>query len=116
MDFKLSRSPSSPLSGWIGTLGGIYIQNKTPKSHLNQAEFYSRKGYYALPVQAMVDSNYIVLCYSAKYVGSVHDSLANSASNLGMYLDERKLLIEVRITADGVYICNEALITPCQAS
>ena len=57
-DFKSSRKTMSPLTGCIGALDGICIKIKQPESHHGPAGFYCRKGYYSVPVQALVDSQY----------------------------------------------------------
>lgn len=115
-EFKMSRSPPSPLSGCVGALDGIAIKIKKPSSYLDPAYFYCRKGYYAIPVQAVVDSDYRFLCYSARCVGSTHDSLAHAVSSLGQYLEAGNLRNEFWIAGDEAYVCSESLITPVPAS
>lgn len=87
-DFQRSRTPESPLPGCVGALDGIAIRIKKPSRHEHPATFYCRKGYYAIPVQALVDSNYRFLCFSAICRGSTHDSLSHAVSALGRYLEE----------------------------
>lgn len=82
-EFRISRSPPSPLPGCIGALDGIAIKIKKPEWCLGPACYWCRKGYYAIPVQALVDSNYRFICYSARCVFSTHDSLSHSVSALG---------------------------------
>lgn len=115
-NFKSSRSPASPLSGCVGALDGIAIKILKPHWTLDPAGFYCRKGYYAIPVQALVDSDYRFLCYSARCVGSTHDSLAHAVSSLGTYLDAGNLKPEFWIAGDEAYVCTESLITPFPAS
>ena len=43
---------------YSGALDGICINIKQPESHHGPAGFYCRKGYYSVPVQALVDSRY----------------------------------------------------------
>ena len=70
LKFKCSRKLLSPLSGCIGTLDGIAIEIKCPPKHLAPACFYNRKGFYALNVQAVVDSDYMFRDFSARVNGS----------------------------------------------
>ena len=57
--FQTSRKDVSPLSGCVGALDGICVKIKKPEAVENPAMFFSSKGFYAIPVQALVDSNYI---------------------------------------------------------
>ena len=109
---KLSRSRGNPLTGCIGALDGICIKIDRPRAELNPALFYCRKGYYAIPFQALVDHSYRFLCASANCVGSRHDSLAHSSSRLGIYLIRGLLGKAFWIAGDEAYICTDFLLTP----
>ena len=74
--------------------------------------FYSRKGFYALPVQALCDSNYIFQYCSAVCKGATHDVLAYAVSGLKKDLDSGILGDSFYIVGDEAYTCTEALITP----
>lgn len=115
-DFQTSRVPGNPLPGCVGALDGISIKIKKPPNHEQPASFYCRKGYYAIPVQAVCDSNYRFLCYSAKCRGSTHDSLAHAVSSLGDYLEQGSLDARFWIAGDEAYVCTNSLITPVPAS
>lgn len=115
-DFQCSRSPPNMLPGCVGALDGIAIRIKKPSNSEHPATFYCRKGYYAIPVQALVDSNYRFLCFSAICRGSTHDSLAHAVSSLGRYLESGRLDGEFWIAGDEAYVCTESLITPIPAS
>ena len=54
-EFKSSRKTISFLTGCIGALDGIYIKIKQRESHHGPAGFYCRKGYFSVPVRALVD-------------------------------------------------------------
>lgn len=114
--FQTSRSPPNPLPGCVGALDGIAIRIKKPSRDESPATFYCRKGYYAIPVQAVVDSNYRFLCFSAVCRGSTHDSLAHAVSSLGRYLEDGRLGEQFWIAGDEAYLCSESLITPIPAS
>jgi len=115
--FKTSReNRPSPFTGCVGALDGICVKIKKPDNDLNPAAFYCRKGYYSLPVQALVDSEYRFLSFPARCVGSTHDSLAHSVSSLGRYLAEGLLQEEFFIIGDEAYVCTESLIKPVPSS
>ena len=115
-EMKLSRCRGNPLTGCIGALDGICIKIDKPRAELNPALFYCRKGYYAIPVQALVDHSYRFLCASANCVGSTHDSLSHSSSKLGIYLMRGLLGKAYWIAGEEAYICTECLLTPYPAS
>ena len=79
-DFKLSRSQSNPLDGCMGALDGICIKLKKPKNEIIPASFYCRKGFYAIPVQAVCDSIYLFRYASGLCSSATHDALANAVS------------------------------------
>ena len=55
-EFQTSRSRENPLCGCVGALDGIAIRIRKPSSY--PARYFCRKGWYALPVQALVDARY----------------------------------------------------------
>ena len=114
--FKLSRSPHSPLSGCVGALDGIAVKVKKPSHEHDPASFFCREGYYPIPVQAIADSDYCFLLFSALCKGSTYDSLAHNVSALGMFLRDHKLPSGFWIAGDKAYNCTESLITPVPAT
>ena len=93
--FKCLRATPNPLTGCVGALDGICIKIIKPPASFNPALFYCRKGYYAIPVQALVYFMGRFLCAAANSVGSAHDSLAHFCSKLGQYLEKSLLSTEV---------------------
>lgn len=116
LEFKMSRRSPSPFNGCVGALDGLAVKIKKPREENNPAVYYSRKDFYALCVQALVDSNYRFLSYSCRCVGSTHDSLAHAVSSLGRYLEQGELNGEFWIAGDEAYVCTESLITPVPMS
>ena len=55
--FQSSRKSKNPLPGCVGALDGICVKIMKTKPHENPALFHCRKGIYAVPVQALVDSD-----------------------------------------------------------
>jgi DDE superfamily endonuclease len=82
IDFNSSRSPYSPLHGRVGALDGVLFKISKPADKYHPAKYYCRKGYYAIPLQVLVDSRYKVLYVSAKCAGATHDNLAFYVSTL----------------------------------
>jgi len=110
--FKSSRRLPNPLTGCVGALDGISIKICKPLRHERPAAYFCRKGFYSLPVQALVDSEYRFLSFSARCVGSAHDSMAHSVSSLAEFLNSGNLPVEYWICGDEAYMCTESLITP----
>jgi hypothetical protein len=79
-DLTLSRTPESPLCGCIGASAGIAISILKPPDEFVPRNFYCRKGMYALPIQAIVDSSYKFIYMSANGFGSTHDFLSFACS------------------------------------
>jgi len=77
------------MSGCIGALDGWVVKIKAPSRRdgvHDPASFYSRKGYYALNVQAIVDKKKRVLYRSILSRGAEHDSTAFKNSSLYQWL------------------------------
>ncbi len=82
-DFQISRRVASPLFGCVGALDGICIEISKQKDDYVPRKFYCRKGMYAIPVQAVVNSAYMFMYMSATCAGSTHDSVALGLPFLG---------------------------------
>lgn len=101
----------SSLTGCVGALDGIAIKIKKP-SLLIAALYYCRRGFYSLPVQALVDSRYRFLDVSIRCVRFTHDQLAHAVSKLGEYLSKNSLDMKYWICCDEAYIPTNSLIGP----
>jgi len=117
--FKAQRN--SPFGNVIGALDGIAVHQEQPLATdvTCVADYYSRKGFYALNVQAICDADYKFRWMSCKSPGSAHDSSAFTGTNLGQALlhPENPLaarLIQVGhcIAADEAYAASEVLAVP----
>lgn len=116
--FRCSRKFPNPLPGCIGALDGIAIPITKPRTTDcgNPSTYFHRKGYFALPVQAICDSRYRFTFCSAKCAGPTHDSVAFSVSSYAARLASEGLPRGYWIAADDAYICTESVITPVQGS
>jgi len=65
--FSSSRNNGNPLAGCVGALDGIAVRIAKPRVSdcIDPASYYHRKGYYAIPVQAICDSSYRFIFFSA---------------------------------------------------
>ena len=112
-NFQSSRRGTNPLPGCVGALDGICIKIKKPQPCENPAMFYCRKGFYAIPVQALVDSDYIFRFCSAVCTGATHDALAFSVSGLKREIDRGALFHIFYIVGDDAYSLTNHVIIPC---
>jgi hypothetical protein len=96
-NFRTSRDPPSPLWGCIGAVDVIALAIKKPQYQYFPRNFYTRKGFFAMPIQDVCDSNYKFLNMSALCVGSVE---YGSVTLLSLVLSIRVMLeILVETTA-----------------
>ena len=93
LEFKTSRKRCSPFDGSVGALDGIAIPLEKPRYIPNTASFYNRKGYYALPVQAVVDALCRFVSFSANCVSSTHEAVAHAIPSLGRLLKPKLCLL-----------------------
>lgn len=112
LQFTESRGPTNPLPGCVAAVDGLLIQIEKPEPRCNPREFFTRKGFYAVPVQAVVDSHNRFIACSAICAGSTHDSVALELSSIGKYLKDGLLKIGFWIAGDDAYSVSENLIVP----
>lgn len=112
--FANSRANRNPLKGCVGALDGIAIRIRNPRASdcINPATYYHRKGYFAIPVQAICDAKYRFVFFSAKCAGPTHDSVAFGVSSYANQLKLGKLPRGFWIAADEAYSCDEYVINP----
>ena len=89
--FAESRPHSSPPPSYIGPLDGIQVVIEKPLAEMNSLHFYSRRGFYAITVEAIVDSDNYFLSCSSLTVGSAHDAPAFRLPCLKSFLEAGKL-------------------------
>jgi DDE superfamily endonuclease len=107
----------SPISGCVGCIDGIAIRIVEPcvGTTANPSTYFNRKGFFALNVQAMCDSDYRFTFASAVCPGSTHDSTAYAVSSMAGLLSrtgDDTLLPTYWIAVDEAYVCGERIITP----
>lgn len=112
IDFSTSRPMPNPLPGCIAAVDGIAIPILKPPESMNPLNYYCRKGFFSIAVQAIVDARYRFIAISAVCTGATHDSTALSVSNIGRYLQDGNLKKGYWIAGDEAYVCSDSLITP----
>ena len=114
--FATSRNEVNPLPGCIAAVDGLSVALNKPERLYNPASFWCRKGYYAIPVQAVVSSEYKFMAVSVACTGSTHDSMALKMSHIGRYIDAQSIPFGYWIAADDAYMVCDNLVTPFRKS
>jgi hypothetical protein len=107
------------LSGCIGALDGWLVKIRKPSFKKdgirNAAGYYSRKGFYAINCQVIVDHKKRILWRSIKCRGAEHDSTAFKKTKLYQQLvEDRDLFIRncLYIIGDSAYALMAFLLKP----
>jgi hypothetical protein len=118
---KISRLFSSRsdgvLDGCIGALDGWLVKIFCPTNEEveNPGKYFSRKGFYALNVQVIVDMKKRVLWRFIGEKGSAHDSPVFNESKLGKFMYEHAAFFLARgwyLVGDSAYALRPYLMTP----
>ena len=110
-----SRGGRNPLRGCVSPIDGIALRIRRPRvcEVPNPSSNWTRKGFFAINVQAAVGGDYQVHFLSKVTAGSCHDSTAFSASGLAELLARDGGLPRVYwVAGDDAYIAGERLLTP----
>ena len=105
------------MGGCIGALDGWVVRITCPSACEvpNAGRYYSRKGYYAINVQVIVDKKKRVLWRYIGEKGSSHDSPIFMDSKLGRYMESNSDMFERNgwyIVGDSAYSLRSYLLTP----
>ena len=68
------------LPQYTGAIDGSYIPISAPT--MNHTDYYNRKGYYSVVIQAVLDYRYLFLNIYTGWPGSVHDTRVFSHSSI----------------------------------
>ena len=90
----------------------IKIAKPTQLDTPNPSHYYSRKGFFALNVQAGVDAHLRIRFLSVATVGSTHDSLAFALSEFATKLNNGELPYPFYIVGDDAYTGTDSMVTP----
>ena len=112
-------SSNGIIGGCIGAIDGWLVKMVAPsmsKDNIgNVSNFFSRKGFYALNVQVIVDKQKRVLWHSIKCKGAEHDSSALKATDLyELFIKKYQWFIDngLYLIGDSAYALRPFLITP----
>jgi hypothetical protein len=114
---QFSYSSNGVLSGIIGALDGIAIRIRSPQltEVSDPGNYYCRKGFFALNVQAICDrSKRFLWCYTSNK-GSTHDSSAFTNSRLYSLLTQKASWLEGKgyyMVGDSAYNITPFLLVP----
>jgi hypothetical protein len=107
------------ITGCIGAIDGLAIRIQSPVIHQDNVpdpgNYYCRKGFFALNVQAICDSKKRILWMSSGHKGSTHDSAAFAETGMSALLQRKKeYLYKNRffIVADSAYSLQSYMIVP----
>ena len=115
---QFSNASNGVINGCIGALDGWVVKIKKPSRRdgvINSQSFYSRKGYFAVNVQAIVDRRKRILFRSIRSRGAEHDSTAFRNSTLYQWLKNNWRLLASKgfyFIGDSAYSLKAFLLTP----
>lgn len=110
--FQTNRGSPQAMWGCVGAVDGLCIEILRPIGVENSRSFFNRKGFFAIPLQALVDSDYRFRYGAMTVTGSTHDSTAFSACSLGHAIAEGRLCPPFWIAADAAYAASDCVLTP----
>lgn len=114
---QFSYGSNGVLAGIIGPLDSLAVQIRSPKlSEVSDpGNYYCRKGFFALNVQAISDrSRKFTWCYTSNK-GSTHDSVAFTNSRFYSLLAEKSVQLEEKgfyLIGDSAYNLTPFLLVP----
>lgn len=115
---QFGRKSLGVMGGCIGAIDGWLVRIRCPKycEVKNPGKYFSRKGFYALNVQVIVDLKKRVLWrYDIGEKGSSHDSRVFNESGLGKHLFEIAAYLREKglyLVGDSAYALRSFLLTP----
>lgn len=101
--------------GCIGAIDGLAIRIRCPSNVPDPGNYFCRKNFYALNVQAICDRQKRILWLSPGHQGSCHDSSAWSQTTLSDKLEEIKAILkehDLFIVGDSAYPLSRYLQVP----
>jgi DDE superfamily endonuclease len=102
----------------IGALDGwaVRIKRPVPTNNLRDpGAYFCRKGFFALNCQAICDHQKRIMWISSRHIGSCHDSVAFTDTQLYTLLEEKKSFLLKHcffIVADSAYNMESFLLVP----
>ena len=114
---EFGEKSSGVMDGCLGALDGWLVKIRCPRYYevANPGKYFSRKGFYALNVQVIVDRKKRVLWRLIGEKGSSHDSRVFNESGLGgdlMQMASELFNRGLYIIGDSAYAIRSYLLTP----
>lgn len=108
------------MTGVIGAIDGLLIPVEAQNDRDNARDFYCRKGFHAINVQAIADTHgRFIYAEVGSVPGCAHDSWAWAQDPMSGYMRDTthpigKYLIEhgLHLIGDDAYSCSDTLATP----
>ncbi|XP_070552294.1 uncharacterized protein [Ptychodera flava] len=86
----------------LGAIDGSHIPILAPE--INPTDYYNRKGFYSIVLQAIADDNYCFMNVNVGWAGSVHDARVFANSSVYQKLQENTLFPNITENISGVEI------------
>ena len=77
----------------VGAIDGSHIPIQGPS--MNHTDYYNRKGWYSMILQAIVDSNYLFMDINIGWLGSIHDACVFANSSIYCLAESVRLFPEL---------------------
>jgi hypothetical protein len=107
------------INGCIGALDGVAIRIRSPWIERDEVpdpgNYYCRKGFFALNVQAICDADKRIIWLSTGHKGSTHDSVAFIETKLAKLLEDKKDYLynnRLFIVGDSAYALKSYMMVP----
>ena len=85
-----------------GSIDGCHIPITPPT--MNHTDYYNRKGWYSMLLQAVVDHNYLFTDVCVGWPGSVHDARVLANSSLYQKASQGRVLCGESVTISGTNV------------
>ena len=110
-----ARSRNQVWAGQVGAIDGVHFKMVKPPPHVPDGAryFVKRKDEFALLCIAICDADRRYLYYDISQCSTTHDSLAWSASGLGVQFAEGKLPEGLFINGDNAFSGGRSVVVPC---
>ena len=115
LEAEFAARSDGVLRGCVGAVDGMAVCIRKPSSLESGGkpwQYYNRKGFYALNLQAVCDAKKKFLYGSIRCPGSTHDSTAFDVCSLGRDLDAGRMLAPFWIAGDAAYRAGVFMVVP----
>jgi hypothetical protein len=93
----------------VGAVDGSHIPIVAPRLHA--ADYYNRKGFYSVLIQAIVSSKCLFWDFDIGWAGSMHDANLWARSDIGQYCEAGRLS-PYALVGDAAYPCRPWMLAP----